>query len=47
MILDDEDAQYGKYFDLEMLLDHISEENKEMDREEAVIRFLYELSKIY
>ena len=46
MIREYEDAKYGKYFDLEMLLDHLSEENKEMDREEALIRFLYELSKI-
>lgn len=45
MVADYKEAQYGQYFDLEMLLENMEGENKEMDGEEAVLRFLHELSR--
>lgn len=39
------EAQYGQYFDLEMLLEHITEQKEEMDGEEAILRLLYEFSR--
>jgi hypothetical protein len=40
-----EEGQYGKYFDLEILVEHLAEERAEMDGEEAVLRLLDALSK--
>ena len=47
MILEDKEAQYGQFVDLEMLIEKLSEQKSEMEGEETVLRFLYELSKIY
>jgi len=46
MVQDCKDAQYGQYVNLELLLSRLVQERKEMDGAEAVLRFLYELSKI-
>jgi hypothetical protein len=45
MVKEFKEAQFGQYLDLEMLLEHLAEHNSQMDGEEAVLRFLYELSK--
>jgi hypothetical protein len=45
MVEGHKEAQYGQYFDLEMLLEHITEQKKEMDGEEAILRLLYEFSR--
>lgn len=47
MVLEDKEAQYGQFVDLEMLMEKLSEQKSEMEGEETVLRFLYELSKIY
>ncbi len=47
MVLEDKEAQYGQFVDLEMLIEKLSEQKSEMEGEETVLRFLYELSKIY
>lgn len=39
------EAQYGQYIDMEMILEDLKEKKGEMDGEEAVLRFLHELSK--
>lgn len=44
-IVNHKEAHYGQFLDLEMVVDHLRNQNKEMDTEEAVIRFLHELSK--
>ena len=45
MIEDFEEGQFGQYFDLEILIEHLREENNEMDANEAFLLFLHELSK--
>ena len=45
MIEDFKEGQFGHYVDLEMLLEHLEEQEERMSGEEAVLRFLYELSK--
>ena len=47
MVDEDKEAQYGQFIDLEMVLEKLSEQTPEMEGEETVLRFLYELSKIY
>ena len=47
IIQNNEEANYGQYVDLELLIEDLSENNLEMDGEEAVLRFLYELLKIH
>ena len=47
MVDEDKESQYGKFIDLEMLIEKLSQQKPEMETEETVLRFLYELSKIY
>ncbi len=47
MVDEDKESQYGQFIDLEMVLEKLSEQTPEMEGEETVLRFLYELSKIY
>ncbi len=47
MVNEDKESHYGQHIDLEMLLEKLSEQKHEMEGEETVLRFLYELSKIY
>ena len=47
LIRNDEEANYGQFVDLELLLEDLRSKNKEMTGEEAVLQFLYEITKIY
>lgn len=38
-------SQQGEHFDIKALLEELERENQYMTKEEALVRFLYELSK--
>ncbi len=44
-VKENSESQYGQYIDLEMILEELQGKKKEMDGEEAILRFLHELSK--
>ena len=45
IVEEDKEAQYGQFVDLDMILDRIRSECDVMTGEEAILRFLHELSK--
>ena len=45
ILMDNKDAHYGQYVDLEMVLDHLKDQREDMDGEEAILRFLHEIAK--
>ena len=47
MVDENKESQYGQFIDLEMLIEKLADRKPDMEGEETVLRFLYELSKIY
>ena len=47
MVQQDKESQYGQFIDLDMLTERLAEQKPRMEGEETILRFLYELSKIY
>jgi hypothetical protein len=45
IVMDNKDAHYGQYVDLEMVLDHLKDQREDMDGAEAILRFLHEIAK--
>lgn len=45
IVKEDEEAQYGQFVDLDMILDGMRSKSDVMTGEEAILRFLHELSK--